>query len=205
MPVKVVIADDHDLTVRGMVEMLQAHGGFEIVATANNGMDAIVAAKVHQPDIILLDMSMPDATGLEVYAEVRRWSPDTRAAIITGSATPALFAQLQGSGIEGMFLKNAPAQEICAGIVRVAMGERVVSDAVQTAIDAAGQREALSTRELEVLQSVANGLTNAKIAERLSISPKTVDNHRTNLMRKLGVNSSASLIVEAVKSGLIDV
>lgn len=205
MPVTVVIADDHDLTVRGMVGILRAHGGFDIVATANNGMDAIVAAKVNQPDIILLDMSMPDATGLEVFAEVRRWSPDTRAAIITGTATPALFAQLESSGIEGLFLKNAPAEEICDGIIRIAMGERVISEAVQAAIDASGNREALSTRELEVLQSVANGLTNAKIAERLSISPKTVDNHRTNLMRKLGVNSSASLIVEAVKSGLIDV
>ena len=205
MPVTVVIADDHDLTVRGMVEILNAHGGFQIVATANNGMDAIVAAKVNQPDIILLDMSMPDATGLEVYAEVRRWSPATRAVIITGSPTPALFAQLDGAGIEGLFLKNAPAKEICAGIVRIALGERVISDGAQAAIDAAKNNEPLSTRELEVLQSVANGLTNAKIAERLSISPKTVDNHRTNLMRKLGVNSSASLIVEAVKSGLIDV
>ena len=205
MPVTVVIADDHDLTVRGMVEILRAHGGFEIVATASNGMDAIVAAKVNQPDIILLDMSMPDATGLEVYAEVRRWSPATRAVIITGSPTPALFAQLDGAGIEGLFLKNAPADEICEGIVRIAMGERVISDGAQAAIDAALTSEPLSTRELEVLQSVANGLTNAKIAERLSISPKTVDNHRTNLMRKLGVNSSASLIVEAVKSGLIDV
>ena len=205
MPVTVVIADDHDLTVRGMVEILRAHGGFEIVATASNGMDAIVAAKVNQPDIILLDMSMPDATGLEVYAEVRRWSPATRAVIITGSPTPALFAQLDGAGIEGLFLKNAPADEICEGIVRIAMGERVISDGAQAAIDAALTSEPLSTRELEVLQSVANGLTNAKIAERLSISPKTVNNHRTNLMRKLGVNSSASLIVEAVKSGLIDV
>ncbi len=205
MPVTVVIADDHDLTVRGMVEILRAHGGFEIVATASNGMDAIVAAKVNQPDIILLDMSMPDATGHEVYAEVRRWSPATRAVIITGSPTPALFAQLDGAGIEGLFLKNAPADEICDGIVRIAMGERVISEGAQAAIDAALTSEPLSTRELEVLQSVANGLTNAKIAERLSISPKTVDNHRTNLMRKLGVNSSASLIVEAVKSGLIDV
>ena len=205
MPVTVVIADDHDLTMQGMVSVLKGHGGFEVVATASNGMDAIVAGKVHQPDIMLLDMSMPDATGLEVFAEVRRGSPDTRAAIITGNPTPMIFAQLEGAGIDGLFLKNAPVEEICAGIVRIAMGERVISDGAQAAIDAAASREPLSTRELEVLQSIANGLTNTKIAERLSISPKTVDNHRTNLMRKLGVNSSASLIVEAVKSGLIDV
>ena len=205
MPVTVVIADDHDLTTRGMSSVLEAHGGFEVVATANNGMDAIVAGKLHKPDIMLLDMSMPDATGLEVFAEVRRWSPDTRAAIITGNPTPAIFAQLESAGIDGLFLKNAPVEEICAGIVRIAMGERVISEGAQAAIDAAGSREPLSTRELEVLQSIANGLTNARIAERLSISPKTVDNHRTNLMRKLVVNSSASLIVEAVKSGLIDV
>ena len=205
MPVTVVIADDHDLTMQGMVSVLESHGGFEIVATANNGMDAIVAGKVHQPDIMLLDMSMPDATGLEVFAEVRRWSPNTRAAIITGNPTPAIFSLLEQAGIDGLFLKNAPVDEICAGIVRIAMGERVISNGAQAAINADGAREPLSARELEVLQSVANGLTNTKIAERLSISPKTVDNHRTNLMRKLGVNSSASLIVQAVKSGLIDV
>lgn len=205
MPVTVVIADDHALTVRGMVSALLARGGFEVVATADNGMDAIVAAKVHQPDIMLLDMSMPDATGLEVFAEVRRWSPDTRTAIITGNPTPALFAQLESAGIEGLFLKNAPVDEICAGISRIAMGERVISEGAQAAIDAAADREPISPRELEVLQGIANGLTNARIAERLSISPKTVDNHRTNLMRKLDVKSSASLIVEAVKSGLIDV
>ena len=205
MPVTVVIADDHDLTVRGMVGALEARGGFEIVATAGNGMDAIVAAKVHQPDIMLLDMSMPDATGLEVFAEVRRWSPETRNAIITGNPTPALFAQLESAGIEGLFLKNAPVEDICDGIARIALGERVISPGAQAAIDAAAASEPVSPRELEVLQGIANGLTNARIAERLSISPKTVDNHRTNLMRKLGVNSSASLIVEAVKSGLINV
>lgn len=205
MPVTVVIADDHDLTVRGMASMLDAHGGFQVVATANNGIDAIVAGKLHKPDIMLLDMSMPDATGLEVFAEVRRWSPNTRAAIITGNPTPAIFAQLEGVGIDGLFLKNAPVEEISAGIVRIALGERVISAGAQAAIDAASSREPLSKRELEVLQNIANGLTNSKIAERLSISPKTVDNHRTNLMRKLHVKSSASLIVEAVKSGLIDV
>jgi len=205
MPVTVVIADDHDLTVRGMVGALEARGGFDVVATASNGMDAIVAAKTHKPGVILLDMAMPEATGLEVFAEVRRWSPDTRAAIITGSATPALFVQLEAAGVDGLFLKNAPVNEICDGIVRIAGGERVISEGVRSAMDGAAEVEELSPRELEVLQSIANGLTNAKIADRLSISPKTVDNHRTNLMRILGVNSSASLIVAAVKSGLIDV
>lgn len=205
MPVTVVIADDHDLTVRGMVSALENRGGFEVVATASNGMDAIVAAKHHKPAIILLDMAMPEATGLEVFAEVRRWSPETRAAIVTGSATPELFSQLEAAGVDGLFLKNAPVAEICDGIARIASGERVISEAVQSAIDSAAGVEPLSTRELEVLQGVANGLTNAKIADRLSISPKTVDNHRTSVMRKLRVTSSASLIVAAVKSGLIDV
>lgn len=205
MPVSVVIADDHDLVVRGMVNALESYGGFEVVATADNGVDAIVAAKLHRPDIILLDMSMPDATGLEVFAEVRRWAPETRAAIITGNPTPALFAQLEAAGIDGLFLKNAPVDEICEAIARIARGERVISTAARAEIDAASDRETLSPRELEVLQGVAMGLTNAAIAERLSISPKTVDNHRTNLMRKLKVRTSAALVAEAMKNGLVTI
>ncbi len=205
MPISVVIADDHDLVVRGMVNALESYGGFEVVATADNGVDAIVAAKLHRPDIILLDMSMPDATGLEVFAEVRRWAPETRAAIITGNPTPALFAQLEAAGIDGLFLKNAPVDEICEAIARIARGERVISAAARAEIDAAMDQETLSPRELEVLQGVAMGLTNAAIAERLSISPKTVDNHRTNLMRKVKVRTSAALVAEAMKNGLVTI
>lgn len=203
MAISVVIADDHDLIVRGMVDALETHGGFEIAATADNGVDAIVAAKVHRPDILLLDMSMPDANGLEVFAEVRRWTPETRVAIITGNPTPALFAQLESSGIDGLFLKNSPVGEICSAIERIVQGERVISDAARAAIDAAHDQESLSPRELEVLHGVAMGLTNATIAERLSISPKTVDNHRTSLMRKLNVRTSAAMVAKAMKSGLV--
>ncbi|MEM7212642.1 MAG: response regulator transcription factor, partial [Pseudomonadota bacterium] len=166
MPVTVVIADDHDLTVRGMRSALQAHGGFEVVATASNGMDAIVAAKTHKPGVILLDMAMPEATGLEVFAEVRRWSPETRAAIITGSATPGLFAQLEAAGVDGLFLKNAPVSEICAGIVRIAKGERVISDDVQSAIDGAavGHRHEGSLASAEGSRGSAAGWGTANSA-----------------------------------------
>lgn len=148
---------------------------------------------------------MPDATGLEVFAEVRRWAPETRAAIITGNPTSALFAQLEAAGIDALFLKNALVDEICEAIARIARGERVISAAARAEIDAASDRETLSPRELEVLQGVAMGLTNAAIAERLSISPKTVDNHRTNLMRKLKVRTSAALVAEAMKNGLVTI
>ena len=203
MPVEVVIADDHELIVQGMKAALESRGDISVVGTAKNGIDAIALCKKLQPDMVLLDMSMPGATGVEVFTEVRRWSPRTRAAMLTGNPSPALFQMLEDAGVDGLFVKNSPIDEICEGILRIAGGERVISDEARAVIDDTERGEPLTGRELEVLQAIAEGLTNNGIADKLSISPKTVDNHRTSLMRKLGVRSTASLIVRAVRDGLV--
>lgn len=205
MPVEVVIADDHELIVQGMKTTLESHGDITVVGTANNGIEAIALCKKLQPDMVLLDMSMPGATGVEVFTEVRRWSPRTRAAMLTGNPSPALFQMLEDAGVDGLFVKNSPIEEICQGILRIAAGERVISDEARAVIDDTERGEPLTGRELEILQAIAEGLTNNGIADKLSISPKTVDNHRTSLMRKLGVRSTASLIVRAVRDGLVQI
>ena len=202
MTVSVVIADDHELTVQGLHAAIASLPDFQVIAQAGDGLQAIALCKQHQPDIVVLDVAMPGATGLEAFAEIRRWSPRTRAIIVTGSATPGLFSALDQAGVDGLFVKNGPVEEICDGLVRIAAGERIISE---RATVPSSSSEPLSSRELQVLQGIANGLTNAGIADHLAISPKTVDNHRTSLMRKMGVRSSAALVVQAVRDGLVQI
>ena len=203
MPTTVVIADDHAFTADGIAAALTEMAGFEVVGVAHNGIEAIMLIKMHRPDCAVLDLTMPGANGLEVFIEARRWSPQTRTAIVTGNPSPAMFAQLVESGIDGIFLKNAAPETICAGIRDMARGKRVIAAEIRTAIGAG--KTGLTAREIEVLHGIARGLSNAQIAEALGISPKTIDSHRTTLMRKMGVHSTATLLVRALKDGLIDI
>jgi DNA-binding NarL/FixJ family response regulator len=179
--------------------------GFEVVGVAHNGIEAIMLIKKHRPDCAVLDLTMPGANGLEVLIEARRWSPQTRTAIITGNPSPAVFSQLIEAGVDGIFLKNCAPEIICKGIGDIVQGKRVFTREVMGAIKAADAGPGLTVRETEVLHGIARGLSNAQIGETLGISPKTVDSHRTTLMRKMGVHSTATLLVRALRDGLIDV
>lgn len=204
-PVRVVLADDHPLSLAGLEDALRARGGIKVVGRAANGISALSLIKKLSPDCAVLDLSMPGATGLEVVLEAQRWSVPTRFVIVTGTGTPQVLAELDRAGVPGIFLKSAPIDEICDGILAVAAGHSAISQAVQKILDVSQQAESLTTRELQVLQAVARGLTNRAASEALGISSKTIDTHRTNLMRKLGVRSTASLLVRAMRDGLIDV
>lgn len=198
-PVSVLIADDHAFSSAGLQRLLMAEDAFYVLKPVATGLDAIAEARVRQPDLAILDYAMPGANGLEAMHEIRRWSPKTRVAILTGSTSPALMASLTEARVDGLFLKTSDPQHILDGLRRVALGERVISPEIQIDADAA----ALSHRELQILSCIAEGLTNGRMAERLSISVKTVESHRASLMRKLGVHSTASLLVRAMQDGLI--
>lgn len=204
MTIRVVLADDHPLSLAGLEQMLSPHEGIEIVGRASDGIHAIALIKRLAPDCAVLDLSMPGATGLEVIIEARRWSADTRFIVITGTATPNVLQEIQRADVQGIFLKNAPLDTICSGIIDVAGGKTVVSAQAQKILDSANQDLNLTSRELQVLQAIARGMTNATASDALGISVKTIDTHRTNLMRKLGVRSTASLLVRAMRDGLID-
>lgn len=199
MNATVLIADDHGFTLEGMQRAVGETDGLCVVGVASCGIEAIGLARRLEPDLAVLDFQMPDATGLEVVAEIARWSPGTRCAIVTGVTRPAVLTQIARAGVPGLFLKGASPQEICAGLVRVAQGATVLPEG----LDMAASGPELSPREREVLQGIARGLTNAGIAEDLSISPKTVESHRASLMRKLGVHSTAALLARAVRDDLV--
>tara|TARA_R110000787_G_scaffold280905_1_gene391908 strand:- start:12665 stop:13282 length:618 start_codon:yes stop_codon:yes gene_type:complete len=205
MPKTIVIADDHPFTAEGMQTEINSVQEFEVVGVAPNGIEAIAMIKRLKPDGALLDLSMPGANGLEVFIEAKRWSPATRFAIITGISAASLFARLSDAGIDGLFIKNSPPEEIILGIAKIVSGERVISPEAQKIIDETKQGQQFSKRELEVLQSLARGQSNKQIADTLGISPKTIDSHRTNLLRKMNVNTTAALLVRAMRDGLIEV
>lgn len=205
MPKTVVIADDHPFTAEGMESVINSVVDLKVIGTASNGIEAIAMIKRLKPNCALLDLSMPGANGLEVFLEAKRWSPDTRFVIITGISAASLFKQLYDAGIDGLFVKNSPPEEISAGVSKIANGLRVISPQAQAIIDEAEQKQQLSARELQVLQGLARGQNNRQIAESLGISPKTIDTHRTTLLRKMNVNSTAALLVAAMRGGMIDV
>jgi DNA-binding NarL/FixJ family response regulator len=188
-----------------MKAALDAIDGLEVVATASNGIEAISLIKRLQPDCALLDLSMPGANGLETLIEAKRWSPNTKFAIVTGNPSAAIFNQLLEADVSGLFLKNAPPAEICEGIEAVANGGIVISREAQKILDEQKSNSEMTPREIEVLQCIARGQSNNKIAHHLGVSPKTVDSHRTSLMKKMSVHSTAALLVKAMKNGLIDV
>lgn len=200
----VVIADDHGLVrdaIRAIVEQIP---GAEIVAEAENGLEAISLAKTLRPDLLTLDAGMPLARGMEAYGEVRRWTPATRIAVVTGFTATGHLADWVSAGVDGLFLKTCPTDEMRNGFERVLDGGAYFSKGVMEALREAPETAELTARERQILHLLAEGRGNREIAERLSISAKTVDNHRTRLMAKLEVHSIAELLAHALKEGLLD-
>jgi DNA-binding NarL/FixJ family response regulator len=200
----VVLADDHAIVRQGTRQVLAGIANVEIMAEADNGLSAIAAVKIHQPDLLVLDAAMPMARGIEVFAEVRRWSPRTKVVLLTGFTSVAILSDWLAAGVDGILLKSCAPDEMKRGFETVLRGSGFVSDQVKELIANAPQRSALTNREREVLSLLATGNTNATIAHRLSISAKTVDKHRTSLMAKIGVHSVAELMVYALREGLLD-
>jgi DNA-binding NarL/FixJ family response regulator len=148
---------------------------------------------------------MPGANGLEVFLESRRWAPETRFVLLTGSAQGDLLRAFAEAGVQGIALKDGTEAEIIGVVRAVLAGRTVVGDSARALMGAEGaDRPEVTDRELAVLQAIARGHTNASAAEHLGISPKTIDTHRTSLLRKFAVSSTASLVMAAVRAGLID-
>lgn len=198
-----VVADDHAIVREGVVNVLLGLGNVQVVAEADNGLSAIVEVKKHKPDLLVLDAAMPLAKGIEVYTEVRQWSPNTRVVLFTGFTSLGLLADWLDAGVDGLLLKSCAPQEIETAFKAVLNGTSYVSSEVQKMLQSATSKK-LTGRERQVLSLIATGNANSAIAERLFISRKTVEKHRASLMSKLGVHSISELMVYALREGLLD-
>lgn len=184
--------------------MLSARSGLDVVATVSDGIEAIARVKLLTPDLAIIDDAMPGATGLEVVGEARRWSPGTRFVILTGRASPARLSEMLVFGVSGILLKSMAPDTICDAIEAVAQGREVIAPEIARQIDNYDIAQSLTPRERQVLEGIARGLSNSAIGAHLGVSAKTIDSHRTRLMRKLGAHSIAQLLLLAVRHGLIE-
>lgn len=201
---KVVIADDHAIVRQGLVHLIEQIPDAKLVGEAENGLQAIALVKDHTPALLVLDAAMPLAKGIEVLADSHRWSPQTRIVLLTGFTSANILADWLDAGVDGMLLKTCSPEEMMEGIRTVLAGGKYVAAAVEDILEGADTIKSLTNREREVLSLIATGQQNAAIGERLSISPRTVEKHRSSLMTKLNVRSVAELMALALKEGLLD-
>ena len=206
---RAVIADDHQIVRDGLKTALQQpglveHNGIAVVAEAENGFQALAEVRVHRPDVLILDISMPLAGGAEVVADIKRWSPETRIVILTGINAPGLICSLLDAGIDGMFSKGASLDELYKQLPLILRGGKYIAALFVDTMERQQRHQALTDRELQTLNMIIAGKTSREIADYLSISPKTVDKHRTSLMKKLNTHSVAELIAYALRESLID-
>ncbi|WP_186766273.1 response regulator [Phaeobacter marinintestinus] len=199
-----VIADDHAILRNSIRGILEGHDGLSVVAEASDGLTAISLARQHMPDLLTLDIAMPYAQGVDVFHEVRRWAPDTRIVIFTGLSSVGLMSELVAAGVDGLFSKSGDPEALAQAIPVILHGGKVVAPEVRAMLEDAPPAQGLTAREAQILTLIAAGKANREIAEHLGVSAKTVDNHRTNLMRKLGVHSVAELLSYALREGYLE-
>lgn len=201
---KVVIADDHAIVRQGTIDILGRISNVEVTAEADNGLTAISIVKKIKPDLLVLDAAMPMARGIEVYSEVRRWSPETAIMLLTGFTSLTLLSDWLDAGVDGILLKTCSPEEMETGFLALLNGSSFVAETVRAKLEDATSPAGLTSREREVLSLIASGSSNVDIADRLNISPKTVEKHRGSLMSKLEVHTVAELMVYALREGLLD-
>ncbi len=212
---KILIAEDHTLLRTGLRIMLSQEPDLEVVGEADNGKDAILAVGRLHPDLVLMDLTMPGTNGMDAIAEIKKRFPETRILVLTIHRTEEYIQEALRAGAEGYVLKDSSQDELRSAIRSVLSGRSYLSPDVSDTVihgylsvgkpttGASTAWERLTQREREVLKLVAEGHGNKHIANYLSLSIKTVEKHRSNLMRKLGLHNAASLTAYAIERGLV--
>ncbi len=213
-PIHILIAEDHRIVRDGLRMLLQSEPDFIVVAEAENGREAIARTKETRPDLAILDISMPDLSGLEATRLIKIESPQTQVLILTMHESDEYFFRALQAGASGYVLKKAATQDLIDAARAVARGEaflypsvakKLIGDyvrRVQHGTEAVGYTS-LSDREREVLMLLAQGLSNREIADRLAITQSTLQTHRSHILDKLGLRTTADLIKYAVQHGLV--
>ena len=211
--IHVLLADDHAVVRKGIREFLEEAGDVEVIAEADDGAEALRLVEAHQPDVAVLDVRMPEMTGVEATRRIKARFPQVRVLILTAyDDDPYVFALLQ-AGADGYVLKTATSDELVRAVRTVQRGESALSPEIASKVvrqatsgrpeGAAEQVETLTDRELDVLRLAARGLTNRAIGHELDISHRTVQGHLASIYGKLAVNSRTEAVTEALRRGWI--
>jgi DNA-binding NarL/FixJ family response regulator len=212
-PVRILIADDHELFRRGVAAELTQVPGWAVAAEATNGRDAVALAASHKPDIVVLDLTMPELNGLEAARRIILADPAARILILTAHESEQLVREVLSAGAKGYVLKSDAGRTLVTALQALLEGGSFfTSNVARMVLDGylrSESREAvpaqtLSAREREIVQLLAEGNSNKDIARVLNISVKTAETHRSNVMRKMGFDSLAELVRYAIRNNIID-
>jgi DNA-binding NarL/FixJ family response regulator len=212
---RVLIVEDHHLLRQGLCAMVAALPDFEVVGEARDGKEAVRQAVALQPELILMDLSMPNMTGIEATAQIKRRLPQIRIVALTAFKTDEYVREALRAGADGFLLKDVSYDELMLALRSVVAGKRFLSPDVSgqlvntflhrgQAPRPATPWDKLTARERSILKLIAEGRTNRSTAEFLNVSPKTVEKHRASLMRKLGLRTVSELTLAALECGLIE-
>lgn len=209
MIISTFIVDDHVIMREGLAQLLQSSPGFQVVGSAGNGRDAVSQVRQLKPQVVIMDISMPDMNGIEAARQIRESTPDSCIVILSMHSTAEHVYHALEAGVRGYLLKESAGQEIVNAVRVVHSGRRFLSPKVASIVaDQVARRpgvsplNSLSKREREILQLVAEGYSSADIGKVLHISPKTVDTYRSRLMQKLDIGDVAGLVKFAIQHGL---
>jgi len=214
----VLIVDDHPLFREGLKSLLARHSGFEVIGEAGNGSEGLKKAKKLRPDLVIIDISLPDQSGIEVTSKIGSLLPETRVIVLSMHTKIDYITEAFRQGATGYVVKESATEKLMECLEVVSKGEYFIdsslSHKVVKSLMELDERErkitdagynTLTPREQQVMRLIAEGRSTKQIAERLFISPKTVENHRSNIMGKLELHSTMELVRYAARLGLIDV
>ena len=212
MTVTLLLVDDHPIIRQGLRHLLEGEPEFRVVGEAGDGVDALLLVERLKPNILLVDMMMPGLNGLEVLRQIKKISPATRAIVLSMQSADAYVIEALKYGAAGYVIKDTGPSELVNAVREVTQGNQYLSAKLSEKLQASGRRiidtptdayETLTSREREILQMTTEGRTSQEIGSKLVISPRTVEIHRSNLMKKLGVHNQADLIRFAIKRGIL--
>jgi DNA-binding NarL/FixJ family response regulator len=214
--IRVLLVDDHAMLRDGLRALLKTHKDIDVAGEADNGLTAIDLVRELLPDIVVMDVAMPNMNGLEATRRIKKLHPSCRILVLTQYDHREYILPILEAGADGYILKKSAGEQLVAAIRAVCAGKSILDPVVaRTVIEAYVGRKSLAdedneagpltNREREVLILIAEGYTNREIAQMLHISPKTVDVHRTNIMQKLGLHNRTELIKYAIRKGLVNI
>lgn len=212
-PARIVIADDHELLRRGLAATLGEVDGWVVAAEASNGRQAVEQVMAHKPDIAILDLTMPELNGLEATRQILAAEPRTRVLILTAHESEQLIREVLSAGAQGYVLKSDAGRILVSAVDSLLEGRNFFTSKVARIVLEGYLRNpqgtetipALSAREREIVQLLAEGRSNKEVARTLEISVKTAETHRSNIMRKMQFDSLSDLVRYAVRNKIIDI